>query len=406
MLQRRRMYAVVVGVLLVLAIAVGGTGWSARHIIGRFEPQDRFNQGASSRGLPQSAEKAESQHSDVAATEDLATLNRAWRERMSRITKELTSAKGLAHVLENEFGVARPRIAQMIGGGSHAADELTSSGALAAALDAWCFTGPHVMHAIGSHYSSYGLSLHGVPEDAITPNSLLILFGCGFGTAPGSVRMSLDSSGQTYELPLAVGQTTNPWDKFVVWASVPIVTGVIDQTATVTLTDSASRVSTLTLPFVATRQEQIFNAFAHVDRIAVNPECSTATTDDSCGGAPVGDSRWPEGRTFVAVHWKSCCRSVDGTDIFSIKLNNGWTAPGLDPYVGAFSSFRNDEHGGLTTCWWFGNKPGWAYPWGTFPSSSPDFTIEAHFKWHVDSVCSAAHYAANLVIVGPMGVPY
>ena len=123
-------------------------------------------------------------------------------------------------MLENDLGMARPRIAQMIGGGRAAPNALTG-GALAAALDAWCFTGPHVVDAIRREYPNYGLWLHQVPPNAITPNNSLVLVGCGFGTAPGSVRMSLDSSGQTYDLPLAVGTTTNPWDKFAVWVTIP-----------------------------------------------------------------------------------------------------------------------------------------------------------------------------------------
>ena len=75
----------------------------------------------------------------------------------------------------------------------------------------------------------YGLDPFKVPPNAITPSNYLILLGCGFGTAPGSVRMSLDSSGQTYDLPLAVEQTTTPWDKFAVWVKIPFVTGVIDR---------------------------------------------------------------------------------------------------------------------------------------------------------------------------------
>jgi hypothetical protein len=403
MSRRKGFSRPIVGALLLLAIAVGSIGWYSTHIVRPFGSKKRFAEGASSQRLPRSPARA-SGHVDTTAP------NGTLEERTLAITRDLTSAKALEYVLEHDLGLTRPKIAQMIG--RRYEPYLNSSGALAAALDAWCFTGPHVVDVIHPGYSSYyGNPMHNVPANAIAPNNALALLGCGFGTEPGSVRMSLDLSGHSYDLPLAVNTSAGtPWGKFAVWVKTPLVTGVTDQTATLSLTDNANRVSTLKVPFIAFREIQLFDSFTHSDLVAVNPECPTATTHDSCGGAPVGDPRWPEGRTLVAVHWKSCCRSVDGTDTYHVKLSNGWTAQGLDPYLNRYPQERgsvlNWEQGGVTTCWWFGNEPGWAGYWGVSPSPLPDFTFQVQFIWHVDSVCSAAHYAGNLWIAGPTGVPY
>jgi hypothetical protein len=407
--ERRRGYALIAGALILSAIALGITRWHSTRAISRFAPANRFTRGASAPRAPQPA-KAGGQRADAAATTDIAARNGTLAEKTSRITTALKGPGGLTSVLEHDLRRTRPQIAAMIGRRDAGAD-LLSGGALAAAVDAWCFTGPHATDAIRANDSILSGNLFGVPENAIEPGGDLVLLGCGFGTAPGSVRMSLDSSGQSFDLPVEVDRTGTPWDKFAIWVRIPVITGVTDQMATVSVTDSGGRVSALPVPLVATRESQIFSPFAHVDRISINPECLTATTDDSCGGAPVGDARFPDGRTFVGVHWKLCCRGVDGTDTYSIKLNNGWTAEELAPFVNnpvnpSGSSVTNFDQGGLTTCWWFGNSPGWARYWGAFPSTSPDFTIQVQFIWHVDGNCSAAHYNGNLVIVGPKGVPF
>jgi hypothetical protein len=398
----------ILGALLLLTLVLGAVSCHSSETVRAFAPTKKFAVGGSSQRLQRAVARANHRDSSASPNADLASLNKALNARARTITKDLTSAAGLLHALQRDFGMTAQQIAKRAGGRPDANPNVELT--LTAALATWCLTGPQLVEVTTADRFS---SLPGAPTGSVTPASVLVLVGCGFGTAPGSVNMTLHVSGQSVDLPLAADRTATPWDRFQVWVNIPFITGVPDQSATLTLTDNANRTSTLKIPFVALRKSQIFDGSVHGDLVSVNAECFTAATEDSCGGAPVGDSRWPEGRTFVGVHLKSCCRSVDGVDIYSFKLKNGWTSPELDPYVnkepgksGGASSIRNDEHEGFTTCWWFGNKRGWMVFGGSHPSPSSDFTFQEQFIWHLDSVCSGVHYAANLVIIGPDGVPY
>jgi hypothetical protein len=315
-------------------------------------------------------------------------------------------------VLEHDLELTPPQIAERMGDGNHRAGADTfPNGSVAAALETVCYAGPHIF-AGGGAPPGIGASFAfgATPKDAITPVNDLQLIGCGFGTVPGTVKLTLVPSGQDFDLPLAPELVEgSPWTNFNIWLKIPLITGVMDQTALITVTDGTNRVGKVNHPFIAAREEvTIFDSEAHKDQITVNPECFTAATEDSCGGAPPGDTRFtpPDGRTFVGAHLKSCCRSTDGIDVYSITLKNGWTGAELAPFVLKSESAFVRSQGGFTTCWWFGNKAGWAGYFGAVPSSTPDHTFEIRFIWHTDSVCSGAHYDANLVIVGPMGVPF
>jgi len=242
------------------------------------------------------------------------------------------------------------------------------------------------------------------------PYAQLALVGCGFGSITGSVTLEL-STGQSF--PVAVASSAGgSWDDRVVTGYVPWITGVPDQPAKLVLTTNTSQVASLPVTFVAYRDTERLDSDTHRNLITVNAECFTATTDDSCGGGSVGDPRWPDGRTYVGAHWKECCKGHNGTDIYSVSLNNHWTIPALDPYVGSpQSDFPDDgdyewNDGGYTTCWWFGNQPGHYVGESYSPGGGGNVTFQMALSWHVDGVCSGYHYNENQLIVGPIGLPY
>ena len=272
----------------------------------------------------------------------------------------------------------------------------------------------HGLFLFGSHISDAPISWGSanLPANLIAPGARLVLLGCHFGNVAGKVTMRLTTAGQQFDLPIFVAGYG--WTDNIIQVSVPnTIAGVIDQTATIQLTTSTNQVSdSIEVPFVATRDLQRFDSDTYRNLVAVDAECPKATTDDSCGGAPVGDPRWPSGRTIVVEHVKSCCHSVKGTDTFYIKLNNGWTLPRLDPLFGTTSQYEYDsgeynfEAGGFTTCWWFGNHGGYASANLGQSSLQAGYTVQVSFNWNVGSVCSGAHYDTDVYIMGPIGVPY
>ena len=169
----------------------------------------------------------------------------------------------------------------------------------------------------------------------------------------------------------------------------PDISGVLDQQAEVRLTNSSNQTThPLPVQFLAARELQRLDTDTHRDLIVVNPECYTAATDDWCGGVSAGDPRWPGGRSFIGHHYKQCCRSVSGNDVYSIELKNGWNLPNLNPWwsqVGLLSLpymsnpvLTYGDSGGYTTCTFY-NSEGTVYPGVASASSDPAFTAQVSF---------------------------
>ncbi|HMD55750.1 MAG TPA: hypothetical protein VKJ65_14485, partial [Phycisphaerae bacterium] len=191
--------------------------------------------------------------------------------------------------------------------------------------------------------SDYPESWEGfLPVNVAAPGARMVLLGCHFGAAAGKITMKLTAAGQQFNLPVYVDGAG--WSDNLIQVTVPDgISGVIDQPAQIQLTTSTNQISdSIDVPFIATRDSQRFDSDTYRNLVSVDPECPRATTDDSCGGAPVGDSRWPGGRTIVAEHYKSCCRSAKGIDTFYFKLSNGWTLPMLDPFFGSSAEYQYD----------------------------------------------------------------
>lgn len=345
-----------------------------------------------------------------------ATQNRAAKDRSIRLKDEIKLNGGMKPFIQKELALKQSELRLSAGpSGGHPAllKEITIlNGYLQALIK--CQSQPMLF---GTWLANGLFVPDNIPdfEDFVTPGDEFALVGCGFGVTPGKVTLTL-TSGQQFELPVQP-EYTDPqggWTNFTVWVAVPYsISGVVDQKATLRLTDSSNQESDpVVVQFVAARDMQILNSSAYPNLVGVDPHCPKATTEDKCGNISVGDPTYPDGRTYFTLHLKSCCHKVSGTDTYYAKLYNGWTALELDPYFGtAYQNQYDDgltefsEHG-FTTCWWFGNKPGFGYPLAVEPPENASYTFQVQFTWNVDSVCSGVDYETNQIITGPVGVPY
>ena len=234
-----------------------------------------------------------------------------------------------------------------------------------------------------------------LPANTIQPDDVLSIYGCNFGSAAGSVSIFLTKS--NLKLPLGLDQDfPEPWSDALITVDLYELAAVPDQPATLTVTSASGATVSFALNFVAIRSVREITA-DHGNVIAVNHACAHAATDDACGADPVGNKKFPTGRTFVDVHYKVCCKSTDSTDIYYLKLTNGFTIPKLDPYAATLGQNAVDGNvydpgsgvnllgtTGGTTCNFFGhNHAGHLKGIASGASSVPGFNAQIAFSWHV-----------------------
>ncbi len=99
-------------------------------------------------------------------------------------------------------------------------------------------------------------------------------------------------------------------------------------------------------------------------------------------------------------------------DQWGVALNNGWTLMSLYRDSGDLGSSADIPPvsfsfvaDGYRTCNFF-NGDGRITDYQEMSSSNPRLQGEIHIAWWVDHSCSGIQYAANIAIVGPLGVPY
>ncbi len=260
-----------------------------------------------------------------------------------------------------------------------------------------------------------------IAADLLRPGFIVAIAGCNFGTNAGTATLNMTKTGQKFALAYTF-MAPGYWSTDLLYLQVPTITGVPDQTANIVVTTATGAVSApLQVDFVADRDAQFFD-LAHGNIVSVNHACAHATTEDSCGGALPNDPHWPGGRNFIDVHYKFCCSSHNGTDVYSFKFANGWTFPDLDRYgIYPQSLFSNPPEvlGGLRggilvegyrrgqTCNVFGtNHPGVFKTAADSLSPLPGYAAQAVFTWHVDGHCSWVEFDGDFIVTGPIGTPY
>lgn len=246
------------------------------------------------------------------------------------------------------------------------------------------------------------------------PGGKILIFGCGFGKTAGSLVLTLASTGE--QLPISV--EPGNWSNDAIFADFPNTTGKMDQAAQLIVVAAAGLASEpLEVQFVATRALEYVDTFSHRDLFF--GICSDATNDDRCGGIAPGDAVLIAA-SFFGRHYRDCCSSVSGTDQFFLALKNNWGLPTNEVPIGkgktswgiiestptfVWSPFSFNTATGWTQCDLF-NQKGQITGESASASNDPRFVVQLDFSWWVDWICSGAVYSADLLIMGPAGVPY
>lgn len=166
----------------------------------------------------------------------------------------------------------------------------------------------------------------------------------------------------------------------------------------------------LDVQFRATRVWSYVDPVDHPNVLFV--DCGHSTTTDSCDTAAVNGPPQILYAAAVGKHLTFCCSSVSGMDQWGVALNNGWTLMSLYRDSGDLGSSADIPPvsfsfvaDGYRTCNFF-NGDGRITDYQEMSSSNPRLQGEIHIAWWVDHSCSGIQYAANIAIVGPLGVPY
>ncbi len=229
------------------------------------------------------------------------------------------------------------------------------------------------------------------PFSQIKPDGWVIFQGENFGNLPGKLLMHYKTfSGQQAEASLLSLQ----WGDTFASGMIPFIGGLVDQPVTFTVeTQCGAASNEWSANFTAFRDVQL-TAYNRIG-CTMNPGASAS---DECQGW--GGTNWPEEcglatwgtqitqtTGFQAYHasgWGFSGNS--GNDQFSANLNNGWVLDMVTPlqweYVG----------GGSTATEWF-----------VSPTGTP--TPQVGVPWHVDN-CGMIWYSGDIIITGPIGVPY
>jgi hypothetical protein len=229
------------------------------------------------------------------------------------------------------------------------------------------------------------------PFSQIKPDGWVIVQGENFGNLPGKLLMHYKTfSGQQAEAQLESLQ----WGDTFASGMIPFIGGLVDQPVTFTVeAQCGAQSNAWSANFTAFRDV----AYTAYNRIGCTMSTG-ATVSDECQGW--GGTNFPEEcglgtwgteitqtTGFQAYHasgWGFSGNS--GNDQFSANLNNGWVLDMVTQlqweYVG----------GGSTATEWF-----------VSPAGTPNPQVGV--PWHVDN-CGMIWYSADIIITGPIGVPY
>jgi hypothetical protein len=250
----------------------------------------------------------------------------------------------------------------------------------------------------------------------VEPGASVVLTGCHFGAEPGEMRLMVNQATGGY-VTLPIEQ--NGWQDDLILANVPLLPGYPDQAAQlVVLHQDGTRSNPIDVQFKQRRAVARINVLDHPETLYV--DCASNTTTDLCEGlkTPDGHGGFYQRDAMAGYHFTFCCSSVTGQDRWVVALKNGWTLPvrneliplgngtWLQNYYGPQQAvFWDQSFFGFTTCNFF-NQEGYVKNVQVSIPADSRFQGQIDVTWWVDHSCSGVVYAADILIMGPDGVPY
>ena len=228
-----------------------------------------------------------------------------------------------------------------------------------------------------------------VSKQTLSPGDAVELDGQGFGAATGQAQLVGSFPGGSLNLQV------NNWTAGKVTATVPAVSGVLDQPAQLQLVSSTGvDANSMDVSFVATRET------VNMPGSALQMTCPNSTQFDVCTPYSGGTSA-----TLNSVHESYCCFSgVNGTDEYVATLGNGWHVQSVDFQLNNTDAFvyqsiclkdvmslTSDDLGTASVA--------------SAPSTGSAF-VDLKVSWHVNANCSPVEYTVSIAVTGPAGVAY
>jgi len=232
----------------------------------------------------------------------------------------------------------------------------------------------------------------------VRPNNSFNLAGWDFGEE-GTLKVHFPTQNPTnrssLDLTLSI---TGGWKPWAINTKMPLVQGVVEQTVDITFTTKDGRRSnTWKAKFIPMMD---FKQLTWQDVTVVN--CSNQSEQDVCNhpGLNSGNCAGPSLNTWGEFdktddslngsHY-GCWgfSSDDGVDIYSVRLKNGWT---IERFFGfPLAVDRSSVN--------YSTVPG-------LPANPPATTLIVNVSWDIGSDGGQLFYGGDIVIKGPIGVPY
>jgi hypothetical protein len=234
------------------------------------------------------------------------------------------------------------------------------------------------------------------PFSTIQPGGFVVVLGQNFGPAPGQLLITLtDFNGNLISTPLKI----DSWSDTDVTGTIPLITGVEQQTAWFSVTNlcgvnsATAEIDPLPATFypnlvmeTAVLSSEIpcsmtsrnsGDSCQNIGGMQIPSECLNAGLTFSFGTAPA--SFFVTG--FTGLHMSGWGNGNHGTDSFSLHLHSGWGLHAIDGFIGG-GAYGGDYTNlvGLTS-------QAWGVQWG-------------------EQSCDALQYSGQVTIIGPQGVPY
>jgi hypothetical protein len=233
--------------------------------------------------------------------------------------------------------------------------------------------------------------------ETVTPGQMVEIDGCHFGTTIGSVLLTGPFPNGSLTLPVS------SWTDTAILVTVPAVTAVPDGAATIIVSPPAMpSAAPIDTQFIATRATAILYPAQYAD-------CQRKTQDDFCGyisGDPLRET------TFMGYHWsRGIFFGVGGGDRYYAVLKNGWvimpcTSPNFQGagWPGPPTGVPVNWSGHASCSQYWSNDPRHiSSVTGFTPGSS---IVDGTANWWVDANCSGIEYEGDILVTGPVGLPY
>jgi hypothetical protein len=211
-------------------------------------------------------------------------------------------------------------------------------------------------------------------DGIVSPGAALNIKGQGFGNSQGTIKMFGEFQGGYVVLKSSA--MSNWWNDNIIYTSIPIITGVKEQTVTIQVETADHKVSN---EWPATFKPLL--DFTYLPATALkNIVCDQQSDENSC---PTGGISF----SFYCVHRNCWSTNISGIDNWSTQLKNGWVIDGK------IYDFQAHGTGSANT---YNSK---------FTPGSTDLYLEVDFNTSCSwDDCTHLEVWGNIGIVGPKDV--